>query len=956
MNHVMAVARKELRAFFMSPVAFIFLGAFLLVTLWTFFYVEGFFARNVADIRPLFALLPMLLIFLTSAITMRQWSEEQKLGTMEILLTLPVKVHHLVIGKFLGALALVAVALVLTLGVPITVSMMGDLDWGPVIGGYIGAILLAGAYIAIGLCISSMTENQIISLILSALVCAVFYAVGTDAVVGSLGQDMSSILTGFGTGARFESVRRGVLDLRDLLYYAAVIVSFLSLNTVLLMAKSWSSGKSTEGKRRNAVISVALVAANLLLLNVLMAPVSAMRIDLTERGEYSVSGVTKNLLGDLNEPLLIRGYFSQRTHPLLAPLVPRIKDMIDEYGASGGSNVVTEYVDPREDEELEKEANQLYGIKSFPFKVADRLDQAVVNSYFSILVKYGDEFEVLNFSDLIEVQVTDIQNIEVKLRNLEYDLTRTVKKVAFGFQTLDAVFAEMDEPAEFYAYITPSTLPENFKTVTDTIKTVAEEIKAEANGKFSFEIVDPDQPNAKETRESLLRNYGFRPLALSLLSEQTFYLHLLLKVGDRYERLLPDAAASEADFKKELVAALKRSAPGFLKTVGLVKPKVQPPQRPPFPGAPPPPGSQPVTRALEEQLAQTYTVTDVDLSTGRVPRDVDILVLFQPDKLDDNAKFAIDQHLMQGGTIVALQGRYKFEPSMGQLLSVKQEDTGLEDLLAKYGVEIQQTLVLDPQNEPIPVETPRQVRGMQIREMGFLNYPYFVDVRSDGMDDDNPAVASLPALTLPWASPIVVSDQETKEGEDELKREVVTLLSSSDASYVDAKTQVMPDLNGFRDSGGFATPSGDQKRRKLAVAINGTFRSAFADGGPSKDTPVIKRSSDSARLIVVATSAFANDMVLRLTRQGPTNLQFVQNLIDLGLADTDLLSIRSRGTFVRTLLPMDSNARARYEYLNYGIVILGLAAVILLTLGRRRTLKPIDLDPAPKVSSERVEA
>lgn len=953
MNHVLSVAKKELRAFFMSPVAFIFLGAFLLVTLVTFFYVEGFFARNVADIRPLFAWLPVLLIFLASAITMRQWSEEQKLGTLEVLLTLPVKVHHLVIGKFLAALGLVVVALVLTLGVPVTVSMMGDLDWGPVIGGYIGALLLTGAYIAIGLCISSMTENQIVALIVSAVVCAVFYAVGAEFVVGSLGQDWSSALSAFGTGARFESVRRGVLDLRDLLYYAAIIVSFLALNTVLLMAKSWSSGRSTQGKRRNAIISVALVAANLLLLNLLMAPVSALRVDMTERGEYSVSNVTKDLLGELSEPLLIRGYFSQRTHPLLAPLVPRIKDMIDEYGAAGGTKVITEYVDPREDEDLEKEANQLYGIKSFPFKIADRLDQAVVNSYFSILIKYGDQFEVLNFSDLIEVQVTDIQNIEVKLRNLEYDLTRTVKKVAFGFQTLDAVFAQMTEPAEFYAYITEDSLPDNFKSITETIKTVADEIKTQAGDKFVFEIIDPDKPNAKETRQDILQKYGFRPLAL-LLSEQTFYLHLLLKVGDRYERLIPEAAASEADFKKELVGALKRSAPGFLKTVGLVKPKVTPPQRPPFPGAPPPPGSQPVTRSLEDQLAQTYNVQDVDLSTGRIPRDVDILLLFQPDQLDDKAKFAVDQHLMQGGTVVALQSRFKFEPSMGRLLNVTKADNGLEALLAKYGIEVQDTLVLDPQNEPIPIETPRTVRGMQIREMGYLRYPYFVDVRSDGMSDDNPAVGGLPALTLPWASPLVVNDQTATEGEDPLERETVILLSSSPQSYVDAKTEVMPDLQNYRD--GFPPPTGEQKSRPLAVAVTGSFRSAFTDGGPIKEAPVIKRSPDTARLIVVGTSAFANDMTLRLTRQGPTNLQFVQNLIDFGLADTDLLSIRSRGTFVRTLLPMEPSERARYEYLNYAIVIIGLAVVILLTVGRRRSLKPIDLDPAPKVSGERVEA
>ena len=956
MNHVLSIARKELRAFFMSPVAFIFLGAFLLVTLVVFFYVENFFARNVADVRPLFAWLPVLLIFLTSAITMRQWSEEQKLGTLEILLTLPVKTHHLVLGKFLAALGLVGVALLLTLGVPITVAMMGDLDLGPVIGGYIGAILLAGAYIAIGLCVSAITENQIISLILSALICTLFYAAGAEFVVGSLGQDWGAIFSGIGTGSRFESVRRGVLDFRDLVYYASIMGVFLALNTLLLEMKSWSDGHGTQSNRRNAALSLGLIVANVVLFNVLMAPVGALRIDMTERGEYSVSSVTKDMLGQLSEPLLIRGYFSQRTHPLLAPLVPRIKDMLDEYGASGGNNITTEYLDPREDEDLEAEANQLYGIESFKFSFADRLDQTILNSYFSILVKYGDEFEVLNFTDLIEVKGTDIRNVEVKLRNLEYDLTRTIKKVAFGFQTLDAVFADMDEPAEFFAYITPDTLPEDFKSITKTVEKVAAEIKAQAGDKFRFELIDPTAPNAKETTTSLRQKFGFRPLALSFLSEQTFYLHLVLKVGDRYERLLPEAAASEANFKKELVAALQRGAPGFLKTVGVVKPAPKQPPRPQFPGAPTPPAPPPVTRNLEQQLAQTYTVQDVDLTTGRVPRDVDILLLFQPDQLDEKAQFAVDQHLMQGGTVVALQSRYVFEPSRGQLLNVKKQDNGLESLFAKYGVEIQDTMVLDPQNESIPVETPRTVRGIRIREMGQLKYPYFVDVRSDGMSDDSPAVAGLPGVTLPWVSPIVVGDQTVKEGEDAPKRETTILLSSSDESYVSSNTSVMPDLSTFAESGGFGEPEGDQKPRGLAVSVKGTFLSAFAETNPMPNVPVIRRSSEGAHLIVVGTSAFANDMVLRMTQQGPTNLQLVQNLVDLGLADPELLSIRSRGTFVRTLYPMESSERAQYEYLNYFIVIVGLAGVILLTWGRRRTLKPIELDPAPQVSTKQVEA
>src|SRR4030042_1374732 len=162
----LSIARKELSTYFGSPMALIFVGAFLVVPLFAFFWVDTFFARNIADIRPLFRWIPMLTIFLVAALTMRQWSEEQRSGTLEVLLTLPVQRIALVLGKFVAVMAMIGLALSLTLFLPITVSMLGKLDWGPVIGGYLAAVLMSAAYAAIGLFISSRTDNPIVSLLL----------------------------------------------------------------------------------------------------------------------------------------------------------------------------------------------------------------------------------------------------------------------------------------------------------------------------------------------------------------------------------------------------------------------------------------------------------------------------------------------------------------------------------------------------------------------------------------------------------------------------------------------------------------------------------------------------------------------------------------------------------------------------------------------------------------------
>ena len=150
MSNIFRIARKEFAGFFSSPTAFIFLGAFLAVNLFVFFWVETFFARNIADARPLFEWMPLLLIFLTTAITMRMWAEERRAGTLEFLLTLPVKSYELVLGKVLACVALVAVAITLTFPLPVTVSLLGPLDWGPVFGGYLATLFLAAAYTAIG--------------------------------------------------------------------------------------------------------------------------------------------------------------------------------------------------------------------------------------------------------------------------------------------------------------------------------------------------------------------------------------------------------------------------------------------------------------------------------------------------------------------------------------------------------------------------------------------------------------------------------------------------------------------------------------------------------------------------------------------------------------------------------------------------------------------------------------
>jgi ABC-2 type transport system permease protein len=332
------IARKELSLFFASPIGYLFLLAFLAITLFVFFWVEAFFARNIADVRPMFEWMPVLLIFLCAALTMRMWSEERRTGTWEFVATLPVSGWEFVLGKFFACWILLAIALLLTVALPISVGFIADLDWGPVLAGYVAAMLLGGAYLAIGLFVSARTDSQIVSLILASFVAGVFYLIGSPVLTNLVGGDWAALMRSVGTGARFESITRGVLDIRDLYYYGSLLAVFLALNVYALEVQRWARD-GAPARHRGWIFGTTLLVANLVAANVWLSQLSALRADVTEGNIYSISEATRGYLAQLQEPLLIRGYFSNQTHPLLAPLVPQMRDLLNEYSVERGWEV-----------------------------------------------------------------------------------------------------------------------------------------------------------------------------------------------------------------------------------------------------------------------------------------------------------------------------------------------------------------------------------------------------------------------------------------------------------------------------------------------------------------------------------------------------------------------------------------------------------------------------------------
>jgi ABC-2 type transport system permease protein len=278
---------------------------------------------------------------------------------------------------------------------------------------------------------------------------------------------------------------------------------------------------------------------------------------------------------------------------------------------------------------------------------------------------------------------------------------------------------------------------------------------------------------------------------------------------------------------------------------------------------------------------------------------------------------------------------------------------------------------MDTQNEPFPVQTTRDVGGLQVTEIQAINYPFFVDVRPDAMDTGNPIQANLPAVTMNWVSPVVV-DEAKNEG-----REVSTLLRSSPNSWLRTDVNIQPDLQLYPEQG--FPIEGTQQSYPLAVAVQGSFDSYFRDKasplsetaaedgdsmleseGPAEDTSgvgTIDRSPDTSRLVVIGSAEFLNDFVFNLSAALSADLylnslQFAQNSVDWSVEDLSLLGIRSRGTSTRVLSPLVQNTQSFWEGLNYVLAVLALAAIAIVWQMSRRREKPMELVPREEITTQ----
>ncbi len=244
MSRTLIILKRELNAYFATPVAYVFIVIFLLLTGVFTFHIGELYERNQADLEPFFRFHPWLYMLLIPAISMRLWSEERKAGTLELLMTLPISLVEAVIGKFLAAWCFTAIALMLTFPVWITINYLGDPDNTVILAGYLGSLLLAGGCLAIGSFISALTKNQVIAFVISFVICFAFNLSGFPLVLDMFSswapQAIVDVISSFSFLTHFESILKGVVDIRDIIFFGSLIAFFLYANVLAIEAKKGS--------------------------------------------------------------------------------------------------------------------------------------------------------------------------------------------------------------------------------------------------------------------------------------------------------------------------------------------------------------------------------------------------------------------------------------------------------------------------------------------------------------------------------------------------------------------------------------------------------------------------------------------------------------------------------------------------------------------------------------------
>ncbi len=428
MKTVRTIAVRELKALFDHPTGYILLIVFVAVT--DFLYFGQVFLLGAASLRPMLDLQPWIFLFFVPAVTMRSLAEDARTGTLEVVLAQPVTELELLAGKYVGYLSFVLIGLGLTLPIPMGLALGADLHLGVMFSQYVGSALLGAALVAVGVWASSVTPNQITAFILGVAVMFGLILIGLNPLVTGLPASVGSLAANLAVLPHFENINRGVIDLRDAIYFVGLAGLFLAFAYFALAGRRLSRHGQT---RRRLQAGTVLLAAIVIVINLFGRYIGG-RLDLTPGNAYTLSSATKSLLRSLDDVLTITFYVSDEVPHGLEFLKRDVEDLLRDFRGAGGGKVRVVVLNP-DDEEVASQARTA-GVQPVQFNVVGEGALSVTEGYLGVTVQYADGLEAIPF-----VQRSD--DLEYQLASYVRALTRTDRS-AVGI--IDAT-AAMGSPA-----------------------------------------------------------------------------------------------------------------------------------------------------------------------------------------------------------------------------------------------------------------------------------------------------------------------------------------------------------------------------------------------------------------------------------------------------------------------------------------------------------------------------
>lgn len=906
LKNIFIIFRREVKTFFSSPIVYIVTTLFLLLTGWFFF--STFFLAGRADMRDFFNLLPLVFAFIIPALTMRMFAEEYRSGSFEITATLPVNLMDIIGGKFLASLFFSVVMLAPTLIYPLFISVLGDLDAGPVIGGYAGAVLLAGAFSAIGILASSLTRNQVIAFLISAAGC--FFLT----ITGSILIFLPAFLTGFfqylGAVFHFNNIAKGVIDSRDLIYFISVMVIALFGTYIVI-----------KEKNRSIRLNSALYLVVLILVNIVSGTLF-FRLDLTANKKYSLSGASISAVSTIEEPLTIKAFFSENLPGSYNNLRREISDLLEEYSLAGNKNFnYSVYSINKEGTSTDdqgrnlKELAESYSIFPIQIQTIESDEVKLQSVYMGITLIHGNMMET----------IPSIAGVN----NFEYEITVTINKISRKISAL----LSLDENITLDLYLSSSlySMGEGLSTYPEKLEKVIDNINNLNYDRLTYRHIDPD--TTPFTDDS---NYNLTTFNLQTAdgSSKNVYADLLIRNGDKstvinllrknifgYDMVSPEDLSNSLNGIIEKLLGLNTEI-AYLSDYGTLtlfrNPYAQNNQGPSL-------------NNFNRMISDNYLLKPIDTLNEGIPENIKTLIVAGPaEELTPWDLYQIDQYIMKGSSVAFFIDTHtevfaeNQNPYNQQAPVYVPRVTGLEELIKHYGVEVSSSYVLD---ENCYKQIGRDAAG-GLSETTFYFAP---EILSENINRNLSFLNNIKGLIMLNTSPLVIN-----ENSDQSKN-VKILFSSSDKSW-----EMKDNINLYNPMIIYPPVQDDREQFPLAALIEGNISSYFKGKDiPDKDLKegealissiaisgreTFIPETNTGKVFVIGTSAVLTDNILDQTGSSPNSV-FIYNILDKLNDRDDFAEMRSKG---QTFNPLRETTPAERSFIK-GFTVAGLPIASVLS-------------------------